>query len=51
MLRDENVDAQSFTVKFKELKKKLDERVITQLDSEYHNQLKSYIERLYQQTC
>ncbi len=51
MLRDEVVDAQSFTVKFEGLKKKLDERVVAQLDSEYHKQLKSYIERLYEQTC
>jgi hypothetical protein len=51
MLRDEKVDAQSFTAKFEGLKKKLDERVATQLDSEYHKQLKSYIERLYEQTC
>ena len=51
MLRDEGVDAQSFTTKFKGLKKVFDERVVTQLDSEYHKQLKSYIERLYDQTC
>lgn len=51
MLRDEKVDAQSFTGKFKGLKKVLDERVTTPLDSEYHKQLKSYIERLFEQTC
>ncbi|WP_309496836.1 hypothetical protein [Sulfurovum sp.] len=51
MLRDEGVDAQSFTSKFEVLKKGFDARVATQLDSEYHKQLKSYIERLYDQTC
>jgi hypothetical protein len=51
MLRDEKVDAQGFTTKFKGLKKVFDERVVTQLDSEYHKQLKSYIERLFEQTC
>ena len=51
MLRDESVNSLSFTAKFEGLKKKLDERVKAQLDSEYHKQLKSYIERLYEQTC
>jgi len=51
MLRDEGVTAQSFIIKFEGLKKVFDERVATQLDSEYHKQLKSYIERLYEQTC
>jgi len=51
MLRDEHSDAQSFVLKFEQLKKKLDERVTVHLDSEYHQQLKAYIERLYQQTC
>ena len=51
MLRDIAVDAQSFIVKFESLKKGFDERVSVQLDSEYHKQLKSYIERLYVQTC
>ncbi len=51
MLRDEGVSAQSFITKFEGLKKSFDERVVTQLDSEYHKQLKSYIERLYEQTC
>ena len=51
MLRDEGVDAQSFTTKFEGLKRVFDERVATQLDSEYHKQLKSYIERLYAETC
>ncbi|MCD6211408.1 MAG: hypothetical protein J7J02_00365 [Sulfurovum sp.] len=51
MLRDENVCSQSFMVKFEQLKKKFDEKVEVHLDSEYHQQLKMYIERLYQQTC
>jgi len=51
MLRDERVNAQRFITKFEALKKAFDERVATQLDAEYHKQLKSYIERLYAQTC
>ncbi|MEA2047630.1 MAG: hypothetical protein U9O64_04195 [Campylobacterota bacterium] len=51
MLRDENVSSQRFMVKFEELKKKLDEKEAVQLDSEYHQQLQTYIERLYEQTC
>ena len=51
MLRDENVCSQSFMVKFEELKKKFDTKEVVQLDSEYHQELKVYIERLYTQTC
>ena len=51
MFRDENVCSQSFMVKFEQLKKKFDEKAEVHLDSEYHQQLKMYIERLYQQTC
>jgi predicted RNA-binding protein len=51
MLRDDTVNAQKFMQKFRELKKKFDERVVVHLDSEYHQQLKMYIERLYVQTC
>ncbi len=51
MLRNENVCSQSFMVKFKELKKKFDEKEAVHLDAEYHQQLKLYIERLYVQTC
>jgi len=51
MFRDENVCSQSFMVKFGQLKKKFDEKAEVHLDSEYHQQLKEYIERLYQQTC
>ena len=51
MLRNENVCSQSFMVKFEELKKKFDAKEAVHLDSEYHQQLKAYIERLYEQTC
>jgi len=51
MFRDDTVDAQSFMVKFEQLKKKFDERIESRLDSEYHQQLKAYIIRLYAQTC
>jgi len=51
MLRDNNVDADAFSLKFQQLKKKFDERVEIHLDSEYHQQLKLYIVRLYASTC
>ena len=51
MLRNDEVCSQKFVLKFEELKKKFDERVEVHLDSEYHQQLKAYIERLYLQTC
>ena len=51
MFRDERVCSESFTKKFTELKKKFDEKIEINLDSEYHRQLKSYIERVYDQTC
>jgi len=51
MFRDNDVCSQSFIVKFEQLKKKFDEKAEVHLDSEYHQQLKIYIERLYQQTC
>ena len=51
MFRDEQANAAAFVAKFSKLKKKLEEKSEIQLDSEYHQQLKSYIERLYQQTC
>jgi succinylarginine dihydrolase len=50
MLRDAKVTSQDFTVKFEHLKKKFDEKEAVQLDSEYHRQLKQYIERLYHDT-
>jgi len=51
MFRDENVCSEAFTNKFTALKKKFDEKEAIHLDSEYHQQLKLYIERVYLQTC
>jgi len=47
MFRDEKTTQEQFLKKFRELKKKLDELVEVRLDSEYHHQLKAYIEKLY----
>jgi len=49
MFRDEKTTQEQFIKKFSELKKKLDEQVSIQLNSEYHQQMKSYIERLTQE--
>ena len=49
MFRDDKTTATSFMVKFEQLKKKFDERVEVQLDSEYHQHLKAYIIRLHAQ--
>ena len=46
MFRDEKTTQEQFLTKFTELKKKLDEQVAIQLNSEYHQQMKSYIDRL-----
>ena len=46
MFRDEETSQEEFLKKFKELKKKLDEQVEIQLNSEYHHQMKAYIDRL-----
>jgi len=46
MFRDEKTTQEQFLKKFKELVKKLDEQIDIKLDSEYHHQMKSYIERL-----
>ena len=51
MLRDTHVTSKDFVLKFEQLKKKFDERVEVQLDSEYHRQLKAYITRLHKDTC
>lgn len=51
MFRDEMVTSKEFMIKFGEIKKKFDEKVEVQLDSEYHQQLKSYMHRIYQVTC
>ncbi len=46
MFRDEKIKQEQFLKKFIELTKKLDEQVEIKLNSEYHQQMKSYIERL-----
>ncbi len=51
MLRDQSITSEKFSKKFSELKKRLDAKVEIHLDSEYHRQLKSYIVRLYMNTC
>jgi len=51
MFREDKTTATSFMVKFEQLKKKFDDRVEVHLDSEYHQQMKAYINRLYAQTC
>ena len=51
MFRDENIGADNFVKKFEQLKKRFDEKSEVQLESEYHQMLKEYIMRLYQQTC
>ncbi len=46
MFRDEKTTQEQFLQKFQELKKRLDEQVAIQLNSEYHHQMKAYIEQL-----
>jgi len=46
MFRDEKTTQEQFLKKFSDLTKKVDEQVDIQLNSEYHQQMKSYIERL-----
>ncbi len=46
MFRDEKTTQEQFLKKFNELKKKLDEQIEIQLNSDYHQQMKEYIERL-----
>lgn len=46
MFRDEKTTQEQFLKKFNELKKKLNEQVEIQLNSEYHHQMKAYIEQL-----
>lgn len=46
MFRDENTTQEVFVNKFNDLKKKLHEQPEVQLTSEYHHQMKSYIEQL-----
>ena len=51
MFRDENVSAEDFVKKFEKLKSKFDEKEEVHLESEYHQQLKEYIARIYRKTC
>ena len=51
MFRDSAINIEKFRVKFKFLDEKLKSKVEVQLNSEYHQQLKAYINRLYIQTC
>ena len=46
MFRDDTTTQEQFLKKFDELKKKLDVQIEIQLNSEYHQQMKEYIERL-----
>jgi hypothetical protein len=46
MFRDEKTTQEQFLKKFSDLTKKVDEQVSIQLNSEYHQQMKAYIERL-----
>ena len=46
MFRDETTTQEKFLKKFQELKKRLDEQVEVKLNSEYHQQMKAYIDRL-----
>jgi len=47
MFQNEETTQEQFLNKFYELKKKLDEQVDIRLDSEYHHQMKAYIEKLH----
>jgi hypothetical protein len=49
MFRDRTISSQSFKLKFEELIVKLEQKVEIRLDSEYHNELKSYIYNLKSQ--
>lgn len=51
MFRNSDTTVDGFLKKFELLKKGLDKRAEMLLDSAYHQDLKSYIVRLYGQTC
>jgi len=51
MFRDNKVIAKDFVLKFEALKKQLDNAVVMDLHSHYHKELKSYILRIYRDTC
>jgi len=46
MFRDETTTQETFLKKFYALKKQLDEQVDIRLDSEYHQQMQAYIDKL-----
>ena len=48
MFRDENITASQFETKFRTLKQSFDEKDEIFLNSEYHQQMKGYINLLYQ---
>jgi len=47
MFRNSNTTQKQFLKKFQELKDNLDKQIDIQLNSEYHEQMKSYIYNLY----
>jgi len=47
MFRNTNTTQEQFLKKFQELKDNLDKQIDIQLNSEYHEQMKSYIYNLY----
>jgi hypothetical protein len=47
MFRNQETTQEQFLKKFNELKTKLDEQTDIQLNSEYHHQMRAYIEKLY----
>jgi hypothetical protein len=47
MFRNQETTQEQFLKKFNELKIKLDEQTDIQLNSEYHYQMRGYIEKLY----
>ena len=48
MFRDKNITAKEFVKKFKSLKESFDKKDEIMLNSEYHQEMKSYINSLYQ---
>jgi hypothetical protein len=50
MFRNESINQEQFLKKFYELKKELNKLVEIRLDSQYHDQLKEYLDRLYHET-
>ena len=51
MFRDKKVVAKEFVLKFEALKKQLDNVVEMDLHSHYHHELKSYVLRVYRDSC